>query len=180
VRRAGLREGSNPRGGREGRPAAPARLASSPTPPAAPAAGLSGISSRPRPRPLQIHTLNPLPPQRYRKLLLGVDLTRHFYFSYSYRLTHTLQRNHTDALGGGSPAGGDGSPAGGGGGGAGASGPAGLDVFEGSMFAWNAHLTRPLRAAAGSARWTVALVHGFWEQRQVGAGQAAGAEGEPP
>jgi hypothetical protein len=120
-----------------------------------------------------------------------VDLTRNFFFSYTYRLTHTLQHNHTaaapaaprpgacptrdTAAGGGGESGsssGTGSSTGSGGaaGGNGMAGedPPGLAVFEGSMFAWNAHLTRPLRTAAGSARWTVPLVHGFWEQRQVG------------
>ncbi|KIZ00821.1 hypothetical protein MNEG_7144 [Monoraphidium neglectum] len=128
--------------------------------------------------------------RRYRKLLLGVDLTRNFFFSYTYRLTHTLQHNHTaaapaaprpgacptrdTAAGGGGESGsssGTGSSTGSGGaaGGNGMAGedPPGLAVFEGSMFAWNAHLTRPLRTAAGSARWTVPLVHGFWEQRQM-------------
>ncbi|GBF98113.1 phosphoinositide phosphatase [Raphidocelis subcapitata] len=114
--------------------------------------------------------------RRYRKLLLGVDLTRNFFFSYTYRLTDTLQANHTAAAAG---SGGSGSGGGGGSASAGVAGggaptaapgrgePPGAASFEGSMFAWNAHLTRPLRAAAGSARWTVALMHGFWQQRQV-------------
>jgi hypothetical protein len=40
-------------------------------------------------------------------------------------------------------------------------------VYDSSMFVWNAYLTRPLRAAIQSSRWTVPLVHGYWEQRQV-------------
>lgn len=131
---------------------------------------------------------------------MGVDLTRNFFLSYTYRLTHTLQHNHTDAQtrrshqrppdssssrpftcpsplphSSSSYAYGAGVPDSsscmyGGSGDDGGFDPTGLDVFEGSMFAWNAHLTRPLRVAAGSAKWTVALIHGFWEQRQVGGG----------
>ena len=34
--------------------------------------------------------------KRYRKLLMGVDLTKDFFFSYTYSLTHTLQaRTHS-------------------------------------------------------------------------------------
>jgi hypothetical protein len=142
-------------------------------------------------------------PRRYRKLLLGVDLTKHFFFSYSYSLAHTLQYNHlaagrkssTPAAAGtaseqdasrngaaaaaappsssklhtapstlpGAPP--SSSAA------AGAANAArevpGWDAYDGSMFVWNAHLTRPLRQATGCARWTLPLVHGFWEQRQV-------------
>ncbi len=29
----------------------------------------------------------------YVKLLMGMDLTKHFYFSYTYNLAHTVQRN---------------------------------------------------------------------------------------
>eukprot|EP00878_Enallax_costatus_P019817 GHUV01020920.1.p1 GENE.GHUV01020920.1~~GHUV01020920.1.p1 ORF type:complete len:519 (+),score=162.58 GHUV01020920.1:114-1559(+) len=35
------------------------------------------------------------------------------------------------------------------------------------MFVWNAYLTRPLRATINSTRWTLPLIHGYWEQRQV-------------
>jgi hypothetical protein len=127
---------------------------------------------------------------RYRKLLLGVDLTKNFFFSYSYSLAHTLQHNHKQAAAGTNP-----SPAAAtaaaaaaaaGGGATAPEGPsssvsdaaahnaaaaaaaaAGWDVYDSSMFVWNAYLTRPLRAAIQSGRWTVPLVHGYWEQRQV-------------
>ncbi len=37
-----------------------------------------------------------------------------------------------------------------------------------SMFTWNAYLTAPLRRAlGGDSRWTVPLVHGFFEQRRL-------------
>jgi hypothetical protein len=144
---------------------------------------------------------------RYRKLLLGVDLTKNFFFSYSYNLAHTLQQNHTQAAAtaaaatataaAATAAAADGTPTT-----AAASGveqqqpgepqqddaaaaaqsaaaaaaaavataaaaAAGWDVYDSSMFVWNAYLTRPLRAAIQSSRWTVPLVHGYLEQRQV-------------
>lgn len=36
---------------------------------------------------------DPSAEKRYRKLLSGVDLTKHFYFSYTYDLAKTLQYN---------------------------------------------------------------------------------------
>lgn len=107
--------------------------------------------------------------RRYRKLLLGVDLTKSFYFSFTYSLAHSLQHNHTRAAGGSRNAAGAAA-------GAGPAEPAaapppgaaaGWDVYDASMFVWNGHLTRPLRGSINSARWTLPLVHGFWEQRQV-------------
>jgi hypothetical protein len=120
-----------------------------------------------------------MPGCRYRKLLLGVDLTKNFFFSYSYSLAHTLQHNHKQAAAGTSQASAAAADA------AGETAPegpssssasenaaaaaaaAGWDVYDSSMFVWNAYLTRPLRAAIQSGRWTVPLVHGYWEQRQV-------------
>lgn len=32
-------------------------------------------------------------PSSYVKLLMGMDLTKHFYFSYTYDLAHTVQHN---------------------------------------------------------------------------------------
>ncbi len=58
--------------------------------------------------------------KKYRKLLLGMDLTHDFFFSYTYGIAITLQRNLTA--------------------------PASQDTscFE-SMFVWNCHLTRCAR-----------------------------------
>ena len=161
--------------------------------------------------------------RRYKRLLSWVDLSKDFFFSYTYRLTATVQENMCGG-GGGSKSGsgggggggesGDGGGDGGGGKGGGgrasaAAGEAGpsapsfpssfgcasgsgpgtgsgsrsgsiassssssgtgrLDDFD-SMFSWNAHLSRPLRAALGdaaAARWLVPLVHGFFEQRRL-------------
>ena len=56
--------------------------------------------------------------KRYRKILLGMELTKNVFFSYTYYLAFTLQRNHTmykhDNR---------------------------QEVFE-SMFVWNCYLTR--------------------------------------
>jgi len=35
------------------------------------------------------------------------------------------------------------------------------------MFVWNSFLTRALRGALNSNLWVIALVHGFWDQRQL-------------
>jgi phosphatidylinositol 3,5-bisphosphate 5-phosphatase len=53
--------------------------------------------------------------KRYRKLLLGMDLTQDFFFSYTYDIASTLQNNLTAS--------------------------AQQDRFD-SMFVWNDHLTR--------------------------------------
>lgn len=108
--------------------------------------------------------------RRYRKLLLGVDLTKSFYFSYTYSLAHSLQHNHTRAAGSSGSSSDAAEDAGAAAAGAadGALGAAaGWDVYDASMFVWNGHLTRPLRGSINSARWTLPLVHGYWEQRQV-------------
>lgn len=62
-------------------------------------------------------TSYPPPLARYRKLLLAVDLTKNFFFSHTYCLANTLQRNH-DVLDGQDPC-----------------------VYD-NMFAWNSYLTR--------------------------------------
>jgi transcription elongation factor len=105
---------------------------------------------------------------------MGVDLTKNFFFSYSYSLAHSLQQNHKQAGAAAAAAAAAGSqqPTRSDGGHsstseAAAAAAAGFDVYDGSMFVWNAHLTRPLRGSLCSSRWTLPLVHGYWEQRQV-------------
>lgn len=49
----------------------------------------------------------------------------------------------------------------------------------GSMFVWNSFLTRALRTALGSTLWVVALVHGFWDQRQLSGARGAGGPAVP-
>ncbi|XP_074268269.1 phosphoinositide phosphatase SAC2-like [Silene latifolia] len=75
---------------------------------------------------------------RYKKLLSAVDITKDFYFSYSYRITHSLQKNLRDH-------------------------DSKLVPYE-TMFVWNAFLTRGVRSHLGNTLWTVALIHGFFKQ----------------
>ena len=87
--------------------------------------------------------------QRYVGLFQFIDLTKDFFFSYTYDLTRTLQHNMSSAL-----------PAGRG---------RGRNAPRKGMYTWNAHLTRELAAAldAPSAeRWTLALTHGAFVQRK--------------
>eukprot|EP00850_Spirogloea_muscicola_P023326 SM000347S13000 [mRNA] locus=s347:78024:83650:- [translate_table: standard] len=72
---------------------------------------------------------------RYKKLLSGMDLTKDFFFSYTYRVMHTLQQNLVLF---------------------GSTGAAGGMPFE-SMFVWNSFLSRGLRSTINSTQWTVAL-----------------------
>jgi hypothetical protein len=36
-----------------------------------------------------------------------------------------------------------------------------------SHYRWNSFLTRSLRAVLGTNLWVIALVHGYWDQRQL-------------
>ncbi|XP_023513842.1 phosphoinositide phosphatase SAC2-like isoform X1 [Cucurbita pepo subsp. pepo] len=76
--------------------------------------------------------------KRYQKLLNSVDLTKDFFFSYSYNVMRSLQdnlnRNKTDQ-----------------------------SVYK-SMFVWNEYLTRGIRKQLKNNIWTVALVYGFFKQ----------------
>eukprot|EP00850_Spirogloea_muscicola_P018409 SM000168S02608 [mRNA] locus=s168:133636:139322:- [translate_table: standard] len=72
---------------------------------------------------------------RYKKLLSGMDLTKDFFFSYTYSVMHTLQQNLVLF---------------------GSTGAAGGMPFE-SMFVWNSFLSRGLRSTINSTQWTVAL-----------------------
>lgn len=115
--------------------------------------------------------------RRYQKLLLQLLETtaRNFYFSYTYQLASTLQQNCTQqawppeppppSSSSSSASSGECAPP---------SPPpppsswspkdAGAALYD-NMFVWNGHLSRPLREALRSSRWTVPLVHGFLEQR---------------
>ena len=107
---------------------------------------------------------------RYRKLLAGVQLTRDFFFSYSWPVHQTAQRTFGQApeqWWGGSASGDEGEGCEGGG------------AF-GSHRVWNEFLSRPLREALAASsggstgcgssdchRWVVPLAHGFFEQRPL-------------
>ncbi|XP_050232118.1 phosphoinositide phosphatase SAC2-like isoform X2 [Mercurialis annua] len=75
---------------------------------------------------------------RYKKLLCTVDLSRDFFFSYSYHVMHCLQKNISNNETG--------------------------KVHYESMFVWNEFLTREIRNNLKHTIWTVALVYGFFKQ----------------
>ncbi len=77
--------------------------------------------------------------QRYLDVFKRVDLTKNFYFSYTYDLTHTLQRNVT----------GD------------------AQSFNDS-FMWNFYLVQSGFVAVEKASpWVLPLIHGFVEQSRT-------------
>ncbi|ESQ42102.1 hypothetical protein EUTSA_v10012697mg [Eutrema salsugineum] len=75
---------------------------------------------------------------RYKRLLSVVDLTKDFFFSYSYNIMRSFQKNICDHESGG--------------------------VLYKKMFVWNEFLTRGIRHHLRNTVWTVALVHGFFKQ----------------
>ncbi|KAF5176272.1 Phosphoinositide phosphatase sac2 [Thalictrum thalictroides] len=78
---------------------------------------------------------------RYKKLLCSVDLTKDFFFSYSYHVMRSLQKNICEGLTG--------------------------EVLYEKMFVWNEFLTRDIRDHLKNTLWTVALVHGFFKQEKL-------------
>ncbi|XP_009117092.1 phosphoinositide phosphatase SAC2 isoform X1 [Brassica rapa] len=76
--------------------------------------------------------------KRYKRLLCTVDLTKDFFFSYSYHIMHSLQRNMSNNAEG--------------------------HTYYESMFVWNEYLTRRIRNNGRDCMWTVALVYGFFKQ----------------
>ncbi|XP_017697351.2 phosphoinositide phosphatase SAC2-like isoform X2 [Phoenix dactylifera] len=78
---------------------------------------------------------------RYKKLLSAVDLTKDFFFSYSYHIMCSLQKNLYDSQ-------------------------TGQILYE-TMFVWNEFLTRGIRCHLKNTRWTVALVYGFFKQAKL-------------
>ncbi|KAF2297363.1 hypothetical protein GH714_021926 [Hevea brasiliensis] len=74
---------------------------------------------------------------RYKKLLSSVDLTKDFFFSYTYPIMQSLQKNvlsWTNRM-----------------------------PYD-DMFVWNEYLTKAIRSRCGSTIWTIALVHGHFKQ----------------
>lgn len=78
---------------------------------------------------------------RYKKLLQTIDLRKDFFFSHSYHIMRSLQKNFSDPQ-------------------------EGWDLYD-TMFVWNEYLTRGLRNVLKSTRWTVALVYGFFKQDKI-------------
>ncbi|KAL4859481.1 Phosphoinositide phosphatase SAC1 [Chlorella vulgaris] len=82
--------------------------------------------------------------QRYRKLLAGVQLTKDFFFSFSWPIHQTVQRTFAQPPG-----------------------EAWADDAFDTKFVWNEYLTRPLREALGNSRFVVPLAHGCFQQRPL-------------
>ncbi|KAH9758056.1 phosphatidylinositol-3-phosphatase SAC1 [Citrus sinensis] len=75
---------------------------------------------------------------RYKKLLSSVDLTKDFFYSYTYPIMQSLQKNVLSMAEEGMP-------------------------YE-NIFVWNAYLTQPIRSRCKNTIWTIALVHGHFKQ----------------
>ncbi|CAN6451324.1 unnamed protein product [Victoria cruziana] len=78
---------------------------------------------------------------RYKRLLCAVDLTKDFFFCYSYHVMRSLQMNACNH-------------------------GAGQVVYD-TMFVWNEFLTRGIRKHLKNTIWTVALVYGFFKQAKL-------------
>ncbi|KAK1371764.1 Phosphoinositide phosphatase SAC1 [Heracleum sosnowskyi] len=78
---------------------------------------------------------------RYKKLLSSVDLTKDFFFSYTYPIMQSLQKNVISIAEERMP-------------------------YE-NIFVWNAFLTEPIRSRCNNTIWTLALVHGNFKQTRL-------------
>ncbi|PHU19868.1 hypothetical protein BC332_11019, partial [Capsicum chinense] len=74
----------------------------------------------------------------YKKLLSSVDLTKDFFYSYTYPIMRSLQKNVLST-------GEDGMP------------------YD-NLFVWNSYLTHTIRSRCKNTMWTIALVHGHFKQ----------------
>ncbi|KAJ1698653.1 hypothetical protein LUZ63_007165 [Rhynchospora breviuscula] len=77
---------------------------------------------------------------RYKNLCSMIDVTKDFYYSHTYNVMRSLQKNLLGTL-------------------------SDENVYD-SMFVWNEYLTRHLRSSAKSDIWTVPLVYGFFKQEK--------------
>ncbi|CAL1363520.1 unnamed protein product [Linum trigynum] len=78
---------------------------------------------------------------RYKKLLSSVDLTKDFFFSYTYPIMQCLQKNVSSA--------------------------SEVKMSYDDIFVWNEYLTRPIRIRCSNTIWTIALVHGHFKQTRL-------------
>ncbi|KAM3238462.1 phosphatidylinositol-3-phosphatase SAC1 isoform X1 [Capsicum annuum] len=78
---------------------------------------------------------------RYKKLLSSVDLTKDFFYSYTYPIMRSLQKNVLST-------GEDGMP------------------YD-NLFVWNSYLTHTIRSRCKNTMWTIALVHGHFKQTRL-------------
>ncbi|GLU22510.1 hypothetical protein SLE2022_385810 [Rubroshorea leprosula] len=92
----------------------------------------------PVPHAVQSNVANSKNEKRYKKLLCTVDLSKDFFFSYSYNIMHSLQKNICNK-------------------------ETGQVQYE-TMFVWNEFLSRGIRNNLKNTLWTVALVYGFFKQ----------------
>lgn len=76
--------------------------------------------------------------ERYKNILCSMDVTKDFYFSYSYHVMQSLQKNVRASL-------------------------TGKALYE-KMFVWNEFLTKGIKQHLNNTLWTVALVYGFFKQ----------------
>lgn len=67
-----------------------------------------------------------------------MDFRKDFFFSYSYHIMCSVQKNFGDH-------------------------ESGRNLYE-TMFVWNEYLTRDIRNNLKNTLWTVALVYGFFKQ----------------
>ncbi|MFS7981108.1 putative SAC domain, polyphosphoinositide phosphatase Fig4 [Helianthus anomalus] len=79
---------------------------------------------------------------RYKKLLCSVDLTKDFYFSYSYRIMHSFQKNLSPH-----------------------------EAGNETMFVWNEFLTSTIHNQLRNNLWTVQLVYGYFKQVKLSIGE---------
>ncbi|KAL4625231.1 hypothetical protein ACB092_05G010200 [Castanea dentata] len=91
--------------------------------------------SNPTVRTLMAYSKNE---NRYQKLLCTVDLTKDFFFSYSYHVMRSVQKNLCVYK-------------------------TGQSIYN-KKCVWNAFLTSEIRNTLKNTLWTVALVHGFFKQ----------------
>ncbi|CAH9129772.1 unnamed protein product [Cuscuta epithymum] len=78
---------------------------------------------------------------RYKKLLSSVDLTKDFFYSHTYPIMCSLQKNVLSMSEKGMP-------------------------YD-NIFVWNAYLTEPIRSRCKNTMWTIALVHGHFRQARL-------------
>lgn len=78
---------------------------------------------------------------RYKKLLSSVDLTKDFFYSYTYPIMRSLLKNVLST---------------------------GEDrVPYDNIFVWNSYLTHTIRSRCKNTMWTIALVHGHFKQTRL-------------
>lgn len=78
---------------------------------------------------------------RYKKLFSSVDLTKDFFYSYTYPIMRSLQKNVLSM------------------------GEEGMPYDN--IFVWNDFLTQEIRSRCNNSVWTIALVHGYFKQLRL-------------